>query len=88
MLAGNLCLGGAFLLVCAVTISLCSALLLYPSFLNAMSSLAHQSMARETAMLHQASHYSLCLLSMPRLANNVSVWSRLEPLCGSTKELS
>lgn len=50
--------------VCVVTISLCSALLLHPSLPNAMSSLAHHSVARETAVLHQASHYSLCLLSM------------------------
>lgn len=32
-----------------------------------MSSLAHQSVARETAMLHQVSHYSLPFLSMQGL---------------------
>lgn len=71
MLAGNLCLWDAFLLVCVCvcveTISLWSALLLHPSLPNAMSSRAHQSMARETAMLHQVSHYSRCFLAMPSL---------------------
>lgn len=59
-------------------VSLWSALLLHPSLPNAMSSLAHQSMARETAVLHQASHYSLCFLSKPGLLTTWvcdQVWS-------------
>lgn len=70
MLAGNLCLWDAFLVMCVYVWWLLHCVVLYsssPSLPNALSSLAHQSMARESAVLHQASHYSLCLLPMPSL---------------------
>lgn len=68
-LAGNLCLWET-----AVCVDF-SAALLHPSLPNAMSSLAHRSMAAETPVLTQGSRNSFCCL--------FTVWSRSMLLCVS-----